>query len=256
MLLLRSFNILVGLICYSFISNAQLTSVSGTVYDITKKNPIGYVSVISTSGKGTFTDSTGRYSLVVRETDSIYFSYLNKATPKYPIKNIPNLAAFDISILRKVGELPMVTIKQRNYRQDSLQNRQDYADIFNYKKPGITPMISDGVAGMDFTAFIRMFQFKKNKRMVSFQRRLMKEEEDRFINHRFNKGLVKRLTGLSTPVIDSFMTEYKPTVQMIQTFNDLELGQYIIEAYNFYKAGIKINRSLLNKYGLNTEENY
>lgn len=249
-------NLLVVIICYSITSHAQLTAVSGTVYDITKKNPIGYVSVLSTSGKGTFTDSTGKYYLVVGETDSIYFSYLNKATPKYPIRTIPNLAAFDISILRKIGELPMVTIKQRNYRLDSLQNRKDYADIFNYKKPVIAPMISDGVAGMDFNAFIRMFQFKKNKRMVSFQRRLLKEEEDRYINHRFNKGLVKRLTGLAAPSIDSFMTEYRPTLQMVQYFNDLELGQYIIEAHNFYKAGIKINRSLLHKYDLHNEDNY
>ena len=79
-------------------TKAQWTTVSGTVYDITKRNPVEAVSVVSTSGRGTMTDSAGHYTLVVKETDSIYFSFLNKETIKYPIKNVPNLAAFDISI--------------------------------------------------------------------------------------------------------------------------------------------------------------
>ena len=226
-------------------TKAQWTTVSGTVYDITKRNPVEAVSVVSTSGRGTMTDSVGHYTLIVKETDSIYFSFLNKETIKYPIKNVPNLAAFDISILKKIGELPIVFVKQRNYKQDSLQNRLDYANIFNYEKPGIKASVNDMGVGMDLDAFIKMFQFRKNKRMVSFQRRLMKEEEDRYINHRFNKGLVKKLTGLTAPEIDSFITEFKPTLIMVQQFNDLELGQYVVEAYKYYKAGIKVNRSML-----------
>lgn len=159
------------------------------------------------------------------------------------------MSAFDISIMRKIGELPLVTVRQRNYRMDSLQNRIDYTDVFNYKKPGIRPSIGDGgVVGLDVDAFIKMFQFKRNKRMVAFQRRLLKEEEDRFINHRFNKGLVKRLTGLNAPEIDTFMAGYRPTLVMVQQFNDLELGQYIVEAFKFYKAGVKVDRSVLERF--------
>lgn len=236
------------LILTLFISpcQSQWTTVSGTVYDITKRNPVEAVSVISTSGKGTMTDSVGKYSLVVKETDSIYFSFLNKETIKYAIKTIPNLAAFDISILKKIGELPLVFVKQRNYRIDSIQNRLDYAKIFNYEKPSIQPLVTDMGVGMDFDSFLNMFKFRKNKRMASFQRRLLKEEEDRYINHRFNKGLVKRLTGLNAPEIDIFMREFKPTLVMVQQLNDLELGQYVVEAFKYYKAGIKINRSLLD----------
>lgn len=225
---------------------SQWTSVSGTVYDITKRNPVEAVSVVSTSGRGTMTDSVGKYTLIVKETDSIYFSFLNKETIKFAIKTIPNLAAFDISILKKIGELPIVFVKQRNYKQDSLQNRLDYAKIFNYEKPGIKTSMNDMGVGMDLDSFIKMFQFRRNKRMASFQRRLFKEEEDRYINHRFNKGLVKRLTGLNTPEIDSFMNEFKPTLIMVQLLNDLELGQYVVEAFKYYKAGIKVNRSLFD----------
>lgn len=229
---------------------AQLT-VSGTVYDITKKNPIEAVSVLSTSGNGTFTDSTGYYSLTVSERDSIYFSYLNKATPKYPVNGIGNLSAFDISIQKKVLQLPNVFVKQRNYRIDSLQNRLEYQKIFNYKKPGLStsssPSPGNVAVGLDLDELINMFKFRKNKRMVAFQNRLVREEQEKYISHRFNKGLVRKLTGLKEPQIDSFMAEFRPTLEMVTYFNDLELGQFVMEAFKYYQNGVKINRSMFRK---------
>jgi hypothetical protein len=232
----------------SFEVSAQNITITGTVFDITKKTPIAYVSVLSTSGKGTATDSTGQYKITVKETDSIYFSFLNKETPKYPVTTIRNPDAFDISIMKKIQELPTVFVKQRNYRMDSLQNRLDYQKIFDYSKPGIGTTINPGLAvGLDINQFINMFNFRKNKRMVGFQKRLLNEEKEKFISHRFNKGLVTKLTGLRAPAIDSFMAEFRPTLEMTQQFNDLEFGQFIVEAYKYYKAGVKIDKTAFRK---------
>ncbi|MEJ7684241.1 MAG: hypothetical protein WKG06_41600 [Segetibacter sp.] len=210
-----------------------------------------YVSVLSTSGRGTVTDSSGRYSLTLNETDSIYFSFLNKPTPKYAVSSIQNSGAFDISILRKIKELPAVFLKQRNYRLDSLQNRLDYEKIFNYRKPGLRTSMNSSevnpVAGLDLDELINMFKFRKNKRTLAFQKRLEQDEKEKYISHRFNKGLVKKLTGLNPPEIDSFMTEFRPTFDMAIQFNDLEFGQFIVEAFKYYKAGIKINKQLFKR---------
>ncbi len=97
---------------------AQL-SISGTVYDITKKTPMPYVSVVTTSGNGTVTDSAGYYTIRVKKTDSIYFSYLDKPTPKYAVANILTQTTFDISIQTRIAQLPSIFIKQPNYRFDS-----------------------------------------------------------------------------------------------------------------------------------------
>lgn len=229
----------------------QQVTISGTVYDITKKTPVEAVSVLSTSGRGTMTDSLGRYSITVRETDSIYFSYLNKPTPKYAVTTIQNPGAFDISILRKVQELPSVFLKQRNYRMDSLQNRLDYAKAFNYTKPGFSLSSNPNPGGMgvglDLDALINMFKFRKNKRMLAFQKRLLREEKEKYVSHRFSKALVKKLTGLNPPQLDSFMDEFRPTYEMTVQFNDLEFGQFIIEAFKYYKAGIKINKAVFRR---------
>src|SRR5438067_3994403 len=71
--------------------------VKGTVYDDSKTYPIQAVSVMSTNGRGTITDSLGHYQLDVSEKDSIWLSYQGKPTPKYPILKIADINEFDIS---------------------------------------------------------------------------------------------------------------------------------------------------------------
>ena len=237
-LLLRQvflFTCLFFILCQSF---GQRTTISGTVYDITKKTPIDAVSVISTSGSGTITDSAGHYTIQVYESDSIYFSYLNKSTPKYPVLSISNLAAFDISILKKVSELPMVFVRQRSYKLDSLKNREDYAKIFNFRKPGLrssmNPTPGSFGVGLDLDELINMFRFKRNRSMLAFQQRLLKEEQDKFIDHRFSKSLVRTLTKLISPELEEFMKEYRPTLEMAESMNELEFGQFIVDAFKYY----------------------
>ncbi len=53
---------------------AQVT-VRGTIYNMYRTRPLTAVSVISTSGKGTTTDSNGNYMIIVQEQDSLSFSY-------------------------------------------------------------------------------------------------------------------------------------------------------------------------------------
>jgi hypothetical protein len=212
--------------------------ISGTVYDMTRTLVLPSVSVLSTSGTGTVTDSTGSYSLLVGERDSIWFSYLNKPTPRFAVSAIVNPNAFDISLHVPVTELKEVRVLPRNYRQDSLQNRLDYAKAFNYKKPGIkldAPPGGFGV-GLDLDEFINMFNFRKNRRMAAFRDRLVREEEDKAIDHRFTRALIKKLTGLNELALDDFMKRYRPSYLFTVTASDYEFGEYIQLAYEQFRG--------------------
>src|SRR2546421_2050809 len=203
--------------------------ISGTVYDVSRLRPLQSVSVLSTSGHGTVTDSTGRYTITASESDSIYFSYLNKPTAKFPVKAIPNIFAFDISLHVPVADLPVVKVKLPNYHMDSLQNRRDYEKIFNYRKPGLGLATSPGGAGvgLDLDEFINIFRFRHNKRMLAFQHRLEQEEQDKFIDHRFTKATARKITGLNGDSLNLFMKQYRPSYEFTQMSNDYEFLEYI-----------------------------
>jgi hypothetical protein len=204
------------------------------VYDSSRTYVLQSVSVLSTAGKGSVTDSNGRYSIEVSEKDSIWFSYLGKPTVKYPVLKMNDPLNFDVAIQLSVTVLKGVTVRPRSYRMDSIQNRIDYARIFNYEKPKIQPNISGVGVGFDLDQIIRMFQFRKNKNTLAFQRRLLEQEQEKFVDHRFSKLLVKRLTNLTGPRLDSFMAIYRPTYLFCQFASDYELGEYIKNCYQLY----------------------
>jgi len=217
--------------------------ISGTVYDITARRPIEAVAVISSSGRGSLTDSLGHYSITVRSSDSIWFSLLNKTTVKYPIDTIRNTTAFDIMIHIKETDLPEVKVRNSNYHLDSLANRQDYAKYFNFKKPSLKLSNTDSygytpggaTVGFDLDEIVNMFRFKRTRSLAAMQRRLVQEERDKYVDHRFSKQFVRKITKLNSPDLDSFMVHYRPGYELTHQLNDLELGYYIERCLVLYK---------------------
>jgi hypothetical protein len=229
------------------IIHAQQIRVSGRVYDMSRYNPLEAVTVLTTSGNGTISDSTGRYTIIVNENDSIWFSYLDKPTPKYPIKAILNIQNFEISLHVNVTELKQVQVMPRNYRLDSIQNRLDYAKAFNFQKPGISSSMGTGMnpsVGLDLNEFINMFKFRKNRRMLAFQERLLQEEEDRFIDYRFNRVLIIKLTKLHGEDLNDFIEHYRPSVEFIRNSTEYELQDYIKKSFSHYERYKSMMRNL------------
>lgn len=221
-------------------AGAQSYRIKGYVYDSSRNYPMEMVSVISTSGHGTVTNGEGYYEIEVTERDSIWFSYLNKSTVKFPVLKIGNPMQFDISLQVNVPVLKEVKVLPRNYRQDSLMNRQDYAKIFNYQRPKlktVTPTMGAGV-GFDLDEIINMFRFKRNKSMLAFQQRLLIQEQDKYVDFRFNKALVRRLTMLDGAELDSFMRVYRPSHFFTKTAGDYDFRLYIKQALYRFKRGL------------------
>ncbi len=212
--------------------------VRGRVFDITKKTPLEAVTVRTTSGRGAISDSLGYYVITARnESDSVYFSFLDKNTNKFAVSTIPLIDNFEVSIHVNVRELPSVLVRTRNYREDSIQNRQDYAKVFNFKKPTLRTVTNSSSAvgaAFDLESIINMFRFRHNRNMAKFRERLLQQERDAYVNHRFSKRFVGKVTQLKQPELDTFMLQFRPSYDLVTRCNDLELGYYIQEAFKMY----------------------
>ena len=238
-LFLKIFLLLIFFIAVTNQLHAQLI-VTGTVFDSSKKNYVENVRIESSGGNYTRTDSMGRYKIGVNEKDSLTFIYQNKPTQKFVVKDIPNLMQFDISlgITVKGGyrTLKEVLIFARSYREDSMENRQNYADVYNYRKPTIRTSVSPGGAvGADVNEIINMFRFKRNKRLRLFQSRLEQQEQDYFVSYRFNKNFVRRITQLQGAELDTFMVRYLPTYEFASTADEVTFNKYILNSSYAFK---------------------
>lgn len=221
---------------------AQFITISGNVYDITARRPLEAVAVLSSSGRGTITDSLGHYLITVLKKDSIWFSLIGKSTMKYPVDTISNTDNFNVMIHIRATDLPEVKVRNNYYKYDSIQNRKDYAKIFDFKKPGIrlsnNPNYNPGglTVGFDLVELINMFRTKRNQNLLFLQKRLLEQEQDAYINRRFSKAFVRKITFLQSPELDSFMVRYRPDYEILQQMNDLELGYYIGKCLEQYRA--------------------
>jgi hypothetical protein len=215
--------------------------VSGTVYDSTRSIPVEKVIVRSGSGNQVITDSLGHYEILAREDDSLTFIYKNKPTAKFAVKQIPNIANFDISLHVRINgkfqTMKEVRVYSKNFREDSIENRIYYNKIFNYQKPGVATSINpgSGSVGMDLDELINIFRVRRNRQLKKMQDRLLEQEQENYIKYRFNKMTVKRITRLDGADLDNFMILYKPSFEFTQTASTVEFYQYILNTSYLYK---------------------
>ncbi len=211
--------------------------VHGTVYDRSRYFAMPGVSVISTSGEGTMTDSSGQYRLRVSRKDSVFFSYLGRATVKFPIGNIDPNSPMDISIAVAVDSLPLVVVRPKAYRYDSMENRDEYRKIFDYEPDYIGQ--GQGGAGINLDM---LFGARRNRQMLALKERLIEEEQEKYVDYRFNRTLVRQITGLDRPALELFMRMYRPTFDYIKSCeNDYEFYKYIKDCGTYFMRTYKID---------------
>lgn len=217
--------------------------VSGTVYDKNKTSYVADVKVVSSSGNVTYTDTLGKYKLTVTNNDSLMFIYRNKPTRMFAVKEMPDIRQFDISLhvelKSKYDILPDVKVYSRTYQQDSIENREEYADIFDYRRPGVSTSVQGGVAGADLGELINIFRFRRNRRLNAFQERLALQEEQRYVDYRFSRKFVMRVTGLNENETDTFLVWFRPSYEFTRNSNEVEFNQYILDASYLYRQLIK-----------------
>ncbi|MBS1602526.1 MAG: hypothetical protein JST42_07645 [Bacteroidetes bacterium] len=228
---------------YCAVARAQV-QLSGTIYDASARFTLQGVSVIGASGRGTTTDTLGHYSISLSAGDSVYFSYLGRATARIPVKDIPAGIPFDMSLDIAVDSLPAVYVRSHNYLLDSLENRREYKNVFDYNKGYVDGLRSgrggrSAGVGIDFDMLL---DGRKNREMLTLQKRLIYDEDEKYIDHRWTKSLVHRITGLESPALDTFMRAYRPTKEFIQSFStDYEFDHYIQEWGKFFAEDWRTN---------------
>ena len=67
------------------------------------------------------------------------------------------------------------------------------------------------------------------------QARLLEQEQENYINYRFNKNTVKRITRLEGKELEAFMKEYRPDFIFTQSSSTVEFYQYILNASYAFK---------------------
>lgn len=235
---------LLSLIFIVLIIHSYGQNISGTVIDQITKQPISG-ALVSLGNSKTYTNTSGKFQIVNSNwNDSLKIVHFAYKTYAAAISKM--MAAIHIELEPRVISLNTVTIHgDRDFKKDSIANRIAYVKQFNYKGPtvmdaftgntnkqpgeliSINPLILLGVL------------IKKSTPEYKFNKILIRDEQADYVDRKFNRGIVLRITHLRGDTLTEFLIRYRPTYQFSQKSTDYGMEVYIKESFGkFQKEGI------------------
>jgi len=149
-----------------------------------------------------------------------------------------------IEMIKKVNELkPVNIIGTKSFTQDSLNNRLDYAKSFNYQHPKLSDAITlnpgtrpGELLTIDLLAIVRALTYKTTDE-YKFNKLLKRDEHEQYVDEKFNRGIVERVTGLKGDTLSAFLAEYRPTYDYVLKATPYDMQEYIKSCYRKFEEG-------------------
>jgi len=198
------------------------------------------VSVINRSQKRTnISDQGGNYRIPARPGDTIVFTsagyqpdtafvsaWMFQEKDGYLVAMTPNLV-----------ELPAVQVDDAdNYRKDSTKRKEEYAWVYPTHRRRLigseTPEHGFGI----IVSPVDYFSARETQRR-RLRRRLRQEEIDYYIDFRYPRAYVARITGLTGDSLQTFMSRYRPTYKFCRNASNEDILLYINEKVKDFRHG-------------------
>lgn len=218
-------------------------TLKGIVLDHSTKKPISNAQLINT-GSTSLTGETGKFKLNnVKVGDKFAVRMLGYETMEFTINN--NIDSLTIFLKQSIFQLNEVMVRtNRNYKNDSLRLRKEYAVFFAYRPskftdmfikvdpgyrspfPTINPSSTASILKFDVLSALSFMGRKKNS-VSKFKETLLKAEETNYVDDIFSAEKVEDITKLKGDSLVSFMNIYRPIKLTLQKMTGYELIQYI-----------------------------
>ncbi len=220
--------------------------ISGMVIDKSDREPLTG-ALVSTGEKTVQTDKLGEFEINVSQpADSLKISALGYKTLIIAITKTNEFIT--INLEQKITNLNEVTIYgDRSFKKDSLANRQDFAKQFNYKGPRVIDAFTSGRSygpGELFSVNLLLLAealTQKSTPEYKFNKVLVRDEHEQYVDERFNRGNVSRVTNLQGDTLLTFLVKYRPTYEFVLKSTDYDMEVYVMYCYKrFEQEGFAI----------------
>lgn len=218
-------------------------TVNGTVLDAYTKAPIPNAQIITPTSLS-LTNNVGKFKLTnIKAGDKFAVRIMGYETREFITSS--NTDSLHILLKQSILQLNEVMVKtKRNYKNDSLRLRQEFAAVFDYKPPDFTDMFikvdpsyrspfaninpnsTASIIKFDVLSAFSLIGNKKNT-TSKLKATLLKAEETNYVDHLFSKEKVADLTKLRGDSLVSFMNRYRPSMIALKKMTGYELLQYI-----------------------------
>jgi hypothetical protein len=208
-------------------SFAGAQAITGVIADAAGGAAIGDVVVqnIHTDAVIT-TDAKGSFTIAAKPGQLVEFRKLGYKTAR--LRVVSSTVPFYRIILEPgVLELDEVSVRNqfRDFRHDSIRYHEYFKKQLEY------PVLTGWRAIQSpFTAM-----GKTNQQMISFQREYEWFERQKFVDYHFNEKLIANLTGLQGDSLQRYMSQYRPSYEMIRSMHEYDYFAYVKRTVSIWR---------------------
>lgn len=214
--------------------------ISGMVIDKATKEPIAGATV-NAETTTVRTDKLGEFEIgTAHPADSLKISALGYKTLFVTAGKTNEFITVELE--SKITPLREVTIYgDKSFKKDSLANRQDFAKQFNYKGPRVIDAFTGGgnyVPGQLISINVLLLVqalTKKSTPEYKFNKVLIRDEHEQYVDEHFNRGVVSRVTTLQGDTLLTFLVQFRPTYEFVLKSTDYDMEVYIKDSYRKFK---------------------
>ena len=231
---------------YPFVIFLLLSSVKGSaqqfltgkVFSKNSKEPLISVSIHNISAQRyDLSEESGSYRIQVVPGDHVSFSSVGYMADTVTVTAAMLTGDFPVYLEVRAQTLKAVRVGEfNNYQLDSMDRRKEYAWVYDH---GNTPRMEKERKGDGVGVTLNIFRnaSAKEKQREKLEKRLAKEEEDYYVDFRYNKDLVTKITRLKGDSLQTFMQKYRPSFDYCRRAANVDILVYINDCYKQYIKG-------------------
>ena len=205
---------------------------TGKVLKKASQETLSSVSVYNQMQKRhNLSDEKGNYRIIVQPGDIVIFSCVGYHADTVAVTEKMLGAEFPILLDLRPVALEAVTVGSlSNYQMDSLERRQVYSWIYEQQpQPVVEPQRQGDGVGVELN--IIPHGSSEVRQRLKLKKRILKEEEQYYVNYRFPAEYISRLTHLEGDSLQQFMARYRPTYDFCRKAANVDILVYINDSF-------------------------
>lgn len=189
------------------------------------------------TGSRVFSDAGGYYRINARAGDEILISFIGYLPDSFRITSVAGTEVHNVQLKLRERFLPQVEVsgKWNPYQLDSMARYQEFR--LWLETPNRTLVDTDKRSTGGFGVVLSPFSrgSKKEKDLRKFKKLYEEHEKQAYVDYRYSKSFVSRVTGMTGDSLTRFTLKYTPTYEMLRNMNNETLIFWISERAKLWK---------------------
>jgi hypothetical protein len=208
---------------------------------VRKKDNLEILSSVSvynqTQRRHQLSDEEGNYRIVAEPGDIVIFSCVGYHADTIAVSAKILNAELPILLDFRPVALQAVTVGSlSNYQLDSLERRQVYSWIYEQKPQPVVERQRQG-DGVGIELNVIPHGSSEVRQRLKLKKRILREEQQHYVNFRFSADYVSRLTHLESDSLKQFMVRYRPTYDFCRNAANIDILVYINDSFKKFESG-------------------